>query len=235
MSIKKIMNDVFDFMAPGRESFLRDNKWSLVGGGLILLAAGGFYGYRTYMIQRNSEAFGALGRYVERYLKTDANKKEAVRLDDGALALEAKAFSGSAAAPYFSTYEAQDLLNQGKISDAANVLKKAVSSMPSSSPLTALYKVKLALVQLDVDDQAVRDEGMGLLKKIANDETSPAWDVAVYYLGRYAWVQGDVEGAKKIWSPALEKVTQARTEGVMNRYSESPWLSRADTLLKTIA
>lgn len=235
MSIKKIANDVFDFVVPERDVFWRDNKWYILGGGLFLLSVGGFYGYRAYTAQRNAEAFGVLGRYVERYLKNADNKKEVARLDDGALALEAQSFSGSAAAPYFSTYEAQDLLNQGKMAEAAVVLKKAVAAMPSSSPLTALYSIKLALVQLDVDDAAVRAEGMALLKKIADDTTSPAWDAAVYYLGRYAWVKGDVEEAKKVWTPALERVAKARSEGVASRYSESPWLSRAETLLKTIA
>lgn len=235
MSMKHVMNEILDVVVPERATFWRDNKWYVLGGGLIVLLAGGFYGYRSYMVQRNAEAFGALGHYVERYLKNDADKKDVARLDDGALALEAQSFAGTAAAPYFSSYEAQDLLNQGKIAEAAVVLKKAVSGMPSSSPLTALYKVKLALVQLDVDDQAVRDEGMSILQKIADDTKSPAWDAAVYYLGRYAWVKGDVEAAKNIWSPALALVAQARAEGVASRYSESPWLARAQMLLKTIA
>jgi len=235
MSMKHIMNEVLDIVVPARETFWRDNKWYVLGGGLMVLLAGGFYGYRSYSTQRNSEAFGVLGRYVESYLKNDADKKGAAHLDDGALELEAQAFSGSAAAPYFSTYKAQDLLNQGKIAEAALVLKNAVAAMPASSPLTALYRVKLAMVQLDVDDQAVRDEGMALLKNMAENTTSPAWDVAVYYLGRYSWVKGDVEAAKKIWAPALALVAQARAEGVTNRYSESPWLSRAEILLKTIA
>jgi len=234
MSMKHIMNEILDVVVPERVTFWRKNKWYVVGGSLLVLLSGGFYAYRSYMVQRNAEGFGGLGHYVERYLKNDS-KKEVARLDDGALALEAQSFVGTAAAPYFSTYEAQDLLNQGKISEAAQVLKKAVANMPASSPLTALYSVKLALVQLDVDDKTVNAEGMALLKNIADDTKSPAWDAAVYYLGRYAWVKGDIEGAKKIWSPALELVAKARTEGVSNRYNESPWLSRADMLLKSIA
>jgi predicted negative regulator of RcsB-dependent stress response len=235
MSMKHVMHEILDIVVPERATFWRDNKWYVLGGGLMVLLAGGFYGYRSYMVQRNAEAFGALGHYVERYLKNDSDKKVGARLDDGALELEAQAFSGSAAAPYFSTYKAQDLLNQGKVAEAADVLKKAVANMSSASPLTALYKVKLALVQLDVDDQAVQNEGMALLKKIADDVKSPAWDAAVYYLGRYSWVKGDVEDAKKIWAPALALVEQARAEGSASRYSESPWLARAQTLLKNIA
>jgi hypothetical protein len=228
------MNEILDVVVPDRATFWRDNKWYVLGGALIVLLSGGFYAYRSYMVQRNAEAFGGLGHYVERYLKNDS-KKEVARLDDGALALEAQSFAGTAAAPYFSTYEAQNLLNQGKIAEAAQVIKKAVANMPASSPLTALYSVKLALVQLDVDDQAVNAEGMALLKKIAQDTKSPAWDAAVYYLGRYAWVKGDSEGAKKIWSPALEIVAKAKAEGVTNRYNQSPWLSRAEILLESIA
>jgi hypothetical protein len=230
--IKQMFHEMTEHFFPEKKSFWQENKYYFLGGGLIVVVAGGFYGYRAYTTQRNAEAFGVLGRYVERYLKAD-NKKDA-RLDDGALALESRSFSGSAASPFFTAYEAQDLLNQGKIAEAAPMLKNAVAAMPSGSPLTALYKVKLALVQLDLADQASREEGLKGLKALADDQSSPAWDVASYYLGRYHWVKNEVDEAKKIWSDALAVIEKAHATGTASRYSDSPWLARAERTLKSI-
>lgn len=225
-----MFHEVSEYFFPERKSFWQKYNYYLIGGGVVLLAGAGFYGYRMYTKQRNAEAFGVLGRYIERYLN---EKKGGARLDDGALELESQAFSGSAASPYFSAYQAHDLLAQGKLVEAATLLKKAVATMPASSPLTALYNVKLALVQLDIGDQASRDEGLKSLKAIAEHQSSPAWDVAVYYLGRYAWVHDDVNEAKKIWAEALAVVEKARAAGVASRYSESPWLARAQRIMKS--
>jgi hypothetical protein len=231
-SIKDMFHGVTEYFFPERTSFWQRNKYYIVGGSLVVLVGAGFYGYRMYMTQRNTEAFGVLGRYIERFL---GEKKGGARLDDGALQLEAQAFSGSAASPYFTAYEAQNLLHQGKIAEAEPLLEKAVNAMPSSSPLTDLYKVKLALVRLDSGDQTMVEKGLKSLQALAcSEQTSPAWDVAVYYLGRYHWVKGNVEEAKKIWMDALASVEKMTIPDVAKRYGESPWLERAKQAMKSV-
>lgn len=231
-SLKDMFHEVTEYFFPERKSFWQRNKYYIIGGGVVILVGAGVYGYRMYMMQRNSEAFGVLGRYIERYM---GDKKSGARLDDGALQLEAQAFSGSAASPYFTALEAQDLLSQGKVAEAEPLLEKAVNAMPLSSPLTDLYLVKLALVRLDSGDQVKVEKGLKSLQALAGyDKESPAWDVAVYYLGRYHWVKGNVEEAKKIWTEALAAVEKAGVSSVAKRYSESPWLARANEIMKSV-
>ncbi|MCF7800109.1 tetratricopeptide repeat protein [Candidatus Babeliales bacterium] len=134
---------------------------------------------------------------------------------------------GAGIAPMFLAYQAEALINLGKLDSAIQVLKKLISSAPESV-VKSFYKVKLALVSIDSGNKDLEKEGVEILKSIGLESQNPAHPMALYYLGQYYWFAKNFDEAKNYWNQLILKYGK-RTERA------SVWAEKAKVYLKLIS
>lgn len=109
-------------------------------------------------------------------------------------------------APAFLAFQAEALLNLGKVDEAISVLKEVVSQVKSEE-IKDSYKIKIALINLDKKDEKSQSEALNELISIASNDNSVANEVALYQLGSYFWNQKKYNEAKDYWQRLLVKTT----------------------------
>ena len=109
-------------------------------------------------------------------------------------------------APAFLAFQAEALLNLGKVDDAIKILKDVVNQVKSEE-IKDSYKVKIALISMDKKDEKVQREALNELIAIANNDGSVANEVALYQVGSYFWNQKKYNEAKDYWQRLLVKTT----------------------------
>jgi len=109
-------------------------------------------------------------------------------------------------APAFLSFQAEALLNLGKIDEAIKVLKEVVSQVKSAE-IKDSYKVKIALINLDKKDEKAQSDALNELISVANNDSSAANEVALYQVGSYFWNQKKYNEAKDYWQRLLVKTT----------------------------
>jgi len=130
-------------------------------------------------------------------------------------------------APMFLAYQAEALINLGKIDNAVQVLKKLVEISPESVA-KSFYKVKTALVGIDSDNKELEKNGLENLRYIALDSQNAVQPMALYYLGQYYWFVKNFDEAKNYWNQLILKYGK-KTE------KHSEWADRAKIYLKLIS
>jgi len=111
---------------------------------------------------------------------------------------------GTGIAPVFLTYQADAQAHLGKTDDAIVTLEIAVKAM-SSLEIKDFYRLKLALMKMDSNKEAVKQEGFAELKKIAEASTNYANEAGLFYIGNYFWTQKDYSQAKNYWQQLMVK------------------------------
>ncbi|MFH1254670.1 MAG: hypothetical protein V1646_04550 [bacterium] len=109
-------------------------------------------------------------------------------------------------APAFLAFQAEALLNLGKVDDAIKILKDVVAQVKSEE-IKDSYKVKIALISMDKKDEKAQSEALNELIAIANNDGSVANEVALYQVGSYFWNQKKYNEAKDYWQRLLVKTT----------------------------
>lgn len=109
-------------------------------------------------------------------------------------------------APVFLAFQAEALLNLGKIEEAVKLLKDVVSQVKSEE-IKDSYKIKIALINMDNKDEKIQSEGLNQLIAIANNDSSVANEVALYQVGSYFWNQKKYNESKNYWQRLLVKTT----------------------------
>ncbi len=115
-----------------------------------------------------------------------------------------EAYKGTDLGSMFLAYQSESLLHLGKFDEALKVLSSAVVQM-NDAAVKDFYRVKLALMLLDSGKEIDKQQGLGLLKKIADDTQSVANEAALYQLGSYYWYEKKFEEAKNYWQMLLVK------------------------------
>lgn len=110
----------------------------------------------------------------------------------------------------FLAYQADALAHQAKLDEAIEMLSTAIRSMPES--MRDFYTLKVALMKLDSSKQAVAQDGLSLLKKIAEDSQHLAHEAALYYIGYFFWVQKDFAQARNYWQQLMVKYSGKDTK-----------------------
>lgn len=194
---------------------------------IVVVAAVIFWGYRSYNARQEGSAQIDFAHALESYQAA---------LGGGAISwaqLEILLHTGyeqhkrSTFAPYFLVYESEAQLKQNKSSEAAATLEKVVSLLPQTSPLSTLYKTKLALIEMDLPEAARQQSALEKLRVLAYDKENKFNDYALYYLGLFTESKGNQEEAQKIWK---ELVESQRNE---QRLAQSPWVMLAKDKLIT--
>lgn len=174
--------------------FFKNTATVLIISGLLV---GSFYSFRFYSFKKESSAHQILQECVNEF---ENAKNGSASWHDVELAFDAgyNNNSGSKLAPFFLTFKAEALSEQGKLQDAIEVMSLAVKGMSEKDDLYGTYRAKLALMQLDSPQENVKKEGLEGLNLLAEKDNSGSV-AALYYLGLYYFDKNDIENAKKYW------------------------------------
>ena len=193
---------------------------------LIMIAAGVIYGgYYWYSIRKDQEAQKMFAECLEQFERASVSHDESlwndvIRAFDNGFERAQKSSFG----PYFLAFKADALIRLKKNAEARETMRTMMSMMSSSSPLYPLYKIKYALMKIDADEALTKSEGLADLEKVAEDKKSFYQDMALYYRGYNAFMNGDIDWAQKLWTQLI------RTYG-----AESLWSQMAQAKLEFTA
>jgi hypothetical protein len=167
-------------------------------------------GYRSYIHRKESAAQFAFAENMTLYRKLcrvrlifglRLNKK--VRLTTNILAF----FNGA-----LSPYDLKQIHWLSRLR-VLRLLRLSVRllRLAKESPVMPLYKTKLSLMKIDMQDDALRAQGVDELRKLALDKDNKNNDVSQYYIGLYHWTRNELTEALDIWknlvaSQASEKL-----------------------------
>ena len=221
---------------------IKKQKEIIIGTAAVIVVAGTFFGYRAYRAQYEENAYQALvegleylnapireeGEEVEFDLVEKKEFKDEIEKWEKVVAVfenSYDSFSRAGIAPMFLAYLSEGLLKQGKKAEAVAALEKALYQIKNDA-VADYYRVKLALVQVDMGDDALREKGLGVLKELAANDKGVAHDLALYRLGEYYWFAKNFEEARNYWNQLV----------LLTRYSQdapfpSPWAERAKDML----
>jgi len=212
--------------------------------GISFLLVGGFYGYSYYKQNREEKAYRTLVESLEYFnapIKETASEegdlsflgKKEFKSEPEKWAKVAEVFEkaaidhrGSGLAPIFLAYQSEALIQLGKLPEAIAVLRNAVNRM-GSGEVEWHFSTKLGVMLLDTKNKEMVEEGLGILREIAADETSSAHDLALYHIGEYYWGDKQFKEAKNYWNQLLVKYGKSEK-------SPSPWATAAKEKLRLI-
>ncbi len=194
---------------------------------LILLTIGGV-SYKYYLNSKRQSALELFSECADLYKKALNSEKV-----DQWVEVEAAAKAGYQQAgqtgltPYFLMYQAQALKNQNKLPEAQALVKRALDSLSTSSPVYALYAVAYAITLVDSDQAPAALE---LLKKIADNPKAKQRDIVLFYLGEIYNRVGQADLAKTTFELLVKdfKITE-KVEYGFNQ--ESAWVKPAEERL----
>lgn len=200
----------------------------VIGALIVILSTVIAFGYRWYIVAREQAAQQGLITTLGEYVRiAQSGKKEEWEYGYTLFKLEHDQHTRSYLSPYFMTLEADALYNQGKHEEAIALMKQAVAALPSDGPTSSLYTMKYALMLTEV--AATREEGLAILKKLAEDTHNKNQDAALFYLGNYYKSQGDYEQAHATWQQLIDAYKN------YTGFASSGWVAQAQENIKTLA
>jgi hypothetical protein len=193
-----------------------------IAGALVLVA--GVWGYRSYIHRKESAAQVAFAENMTLYREAMQGKADIWPQVEQKSSTDYEHYKHSSMAPYLLMIKADSLAKQAKGAQAIEAIGTVVASLPKESPVMPLYKTKLALMKIDMQDDALRAQGVDELRKLALDKDNKNNDVAQYYLGLYHWTRNELTEALDIWKNLV--ASQAS-----EKLAASPWASLAQEKL----
>jgi len=204
---------------------LQDRRWhmTLLASVLVVSVVGlgaGFMWYRTYRERKAMRAFVETTSTMETARSEDTDEQWAGLLEVSQYGFQE--YGSSQLAGYFLIYASRALLAQGKHEQACHELEKALSYLPRDTHIYYAYAIRLALMQIDADSQALTQQGNQRIQELAKDTANPLRDMALYYQGLYSYDHQDRETAQTIWWSMMETFSP----------ETSPWAARAQAKLE---
>jgi hypothetical protein len=188
---------------------------ALAGCAVVALSV---FGYIQYRQHAEEKAYDALAQ-IQYYMNAEVGK--AARISD----FEAVQFNTEAEKWAQVEHQTRDAINkhgnsslrglylaylaianehQGRKTDAIALTHEAADVIKSRE-VASLYQVRAALLELDEADAAVKARGIATLQALSNKADLPAQEIALYYLGEYAWTQKKFSEAQNYWSQLIHK------------------------------
>lgn len=190
------------------------------------------FGYRWYSTHRAQLAQKQFSDGVKEY--TNAITGQPGHQNWSMLAalfeLGAQEYGNTSLAPFFLGYQAEALVKNDQLADAAAVMTRATAAVPKNTDFYYSYALKQALMSIDVAEAAgisPEDAERNLLDLAYNKENTQR-DAALFYLGRYYLAKNNPAQAREVFT----ELTHAFPAG--NSSSTSPWTKEAESLLKRI-
>lgn len=189
--------------------------------GLLVLAAGSWYGYRYMGIQKEQAAYTILADCMTQFEQASQGKASWA---DVATMCQAgyEKFKDTKVAPYIIAIQVDALLAEQKQQEALDLLNVMITKIGTSSPLYPLYALKQALLKIDMTDTALNESGLKELEKLAADTNNIYNDAAQFYLGFYYKTHNNDQKAKEVWTNLV-----AINDAVTDEQARSPWASMA--------
>ncbi len=207
----------------------RNSKSFIVAGLLLALLLGGYYYFRVHRNAQDARATATLTEVLAEVTRA-AQKPEAWQDVEIAARTAYHQNSSSDLAPYFLAIEAEALSEQGKVDQGREQLTSVVAMLPKNQPLSSLYMLKLARMQLASSDEVVRKQGMEMLQALAQDTKALGQDEALYRLGRVYAQEKNNEKARETFKQLVDAFKEYKdTPG------ESAWASLAQEQLDHLA
>ncbi len=204
------LEDALDYVKKNKKSAII----AVVGVAFLATAATGYWFYRTHVREQAHKALiqalkyydGAVGKMSSAdagnmFFSSEAEKWQKTEqvFKDGY-----ENYKSTELAPMFRAYQAEALLNLGKLDEAIVALTSAVDKIKNTA-VKDFYRIKLALMKLDSSKELDKQQGLGALKMIADDTQSIAHESALYQLGAYYWSEKKFTEAKNYWQMLLVK------------------------------
>jgi tetratricopeptide (TPR) repeat protein len=195
------------------------HKILIVAGLGVIVLGGAFFGYGYYKNKMRTNAYkdfiSALAYYdgVVKDKKMDSNYSSIKQFEsetdkwqqtEQAFKQGYQNYKNTELAPAFLAFQAEALLNLGKVDDAIKVLKDVIDQVKSDE-IRDSYKLKVALINMDKKDEKAQTEGFNELIKIADNDSSIASEAALYQAGSFFWNQKKYNEAKNYWQRLLVK------------------------------
>jgi len=208
---------------------------------IALGTVGGYYGYQTYIEGREMRAYEAFVEVTHAYRQAQENSLRSMFPGSKSENLENlwkdvevladagyNANSSSYLAPFFLSYKANVLLEQGKpVDQAYEYMKQALSKVSKRSDFYDVIKLKTAKLACDCSEESVRAQGLKDLQALAEDQTSTAYLEALYTLGVYYLVHNEIEKAKAQFTKIVDQETQGLFESAL-------WINEAKEKLAAL-
>ena len=225
-TLKVMMREWYAMIMGAKDGPHKYIKYLIIGLCIVLTTAGGFFFYRLYVVYREQTAHKMFNTNMQAY-------KQALKDTDVEWQSVAEMFeqghnknTNSYLAPYFLSFQVEALLKQGKKEEALTVLDTIINKL-SNSPLLPLFKMKHALVRIDLEDSAHQQAGVKELESLIREKKNPYRDVALFYLGRYYWATDQVAQAQQVWQQLVDEQRQ-------HKLSPSPWADEVKNILETL-
>lgn len=180
------------------------------GSAFVALATAGVIQYNNYQLEKAYERVVAIQKYIETEVgrKTKISDFEAIQFNTPEEKWNTIAHESSEAAKksgniqlqaIFSAYQGLAAQELGNKQEAITHFEAAAQK--SSNPaLGAEYQLSALLLELDSNEEMVRNKALAGIKQLAEKKGLPVQALALYYLGEYAWTKAEYQDAQNYWS-----------------------------------
>lgn len=186
-----------------------------------------YVGYRWYNTNCEQKAQYACSKLIDEYMQI----QKAETPDFGPFIVKASAsyadHKSTAVGPYIGLLIVDAQLAMGNRVAAGELMDNLAKATAHTSIVAGLFKAKQALLMIDSDDAARKEEGLKELALLADNGDNPHRDYALYQLGLYHWHNNDLAAARVAWQELVEsQETELR--------APSPWADAIAEKLSTI-
>ncbi len=185
-------------MQTAGQTLLSQLKTRIALGCLVVFSLGivAWLAYSWYSVNQGKRSQLILSECIDEYQKM-FESKDAV-WSEVLLMNELGREQASSLKPYFLIMEAQALARQGKFLEAIDLFNKVERELSSDSPYKSYYHLTKVLIQLDMQDDSLQQQGLLELQRLAHDEQNIFQDAALYYLAEYYAAHDAFEKAQEI-------------------------------------
>ncbi len=239
---EKIRTEVHVFFQKHVLQSLKEDKTFTLLLLAVLVALGGWWGYKGYRFMRERstqkahmafvDAYDAYQQALARQVSPQTKPEEyAEVLEQAEVDLKQADihYKRSVFAPFFKMLLANIEIQKNDREAGLRTMNEGLKQLGSTSPYYGLYDIAYALMLLDSKDPL---QGVVRLEKIANDAAHINQDMACYYLGLYYAAHGEIEKAIAYWKLVIAMVPSQET---VSARAQSPWIKLAQAQLEVFA
>lgn len=187
----------------------------------------GYFGYKQYIFKKEAVAQQSLAYVMT--LFEDYSKSAQISQDLNIINEIKKAqeeHKNSSLASYFSILLSKVYAQEEKTSESLQALEDGIE-LAKDSLTENMLKTNYALLMLDSNDSELQKNGLATLKELIEDKENPIRDIAQFYLGKYFWINNDLQAAKIIWQEFLDEQAE-------HRMSPSPFVPEVELSLSSL-
>lgn len=214
------------------KDILHKRTWRILQASAVIVLLGIFcVAYRWNRVRYEREAQREFAGCLKEYTNTLTAQTghQNWNMIVGLFELGAQKYRNTSLAPFFIAYQAQALIKNNQLSEAAVTMDRAVSLLDLSHDFYYVYALKAALMHLDLEQESSlpTEKIERMISTLAENKNNKQRDQALYYLGRYCLAKGDNIRARE----ALQQLSAMTSD---NPHEKSPWAEQAQYLLKQV-